>query len=163
MYFNNLLLFIQIVFAIKQVAMQQVGGNHHYPTINHSIPLTTIERLETYPNGCYKQRIREPDLLNTTRFLETEEFICPPGVNVTFMPTNTTQNITTTHTYDPQIRPAHTAPIGFMPASPPAAYVPYDPKPVGIQPHQNIPHTGQQQPFSTAEPQKKFCKFFEQF
>ncbi|XP_037812940.1 uncharacterized protein LOC119604425 [Lucilia sericata] len=150
MYFKSLLIFLQIVCVIQQIDMQQVGSYYHYPTNNHTISLTTIERLETYPNGCYKQRIRSPDLSNTTRFFETEEFICPPGVNVTFIPTNTTQNITTAHTYNPQIRPAHTAPIGFMSSSPPAHSAPYAPNPVVIQSPQNIPHTGQQQPFSPA-------------
>lgn len=41
---------------------------------------TTIQRGETYANGCYKQTVNEPDTYNRGHFVETEQMICPPNV-----------------------------------------------------------------------------------
>ncbi|XP_065366453.1 uncharacterized protein LOC135959262 [Calliphora vicina] len=136
-----LLVFLQIALQIQQIAMVAVGplDYNHYPNATYPLPATTIERVEHFSNGCYKQRVREPDLLNTTRFYETEQLICPPGVNVSFVPANNTpiqalpvlpypaHNMTPSY-----IRPAGTAPIAAMP--PPAA-----PNPVVITQQQLSP------------------------
>ncbi|XP_073835174.1 uncharacterized protein [Musca autumnalis] len=49
------------------------------------IPATVIERSDPLPNGCYNQTIREPDYTDLSRFIYTEQLICPPGVNMTAM------------------------------------------------------------------------------
>lgn len=87
--------------------------------------MTTILRLETYPNGCYKQRVTEPDLWNSTRFYQTEQLICPPGVNASSMAMLTQQLQKNVSVIQPgYFTPAYNNPMAVFP--PPAV-----PPPVG--------------------------------
>ncbi|XP_037812945.1 leucine-rich repeat extensin-like protein 5 [Lucilia sericata] len=72
-------------------APQEVHHHHHVIDPNAAAPIaapipnpmpqprpsTIIERGETFSNGCYKEIIKEPDVNDPTRFIETAQLICP--------------------------------------------------------------------------------------
>ncbi|KAM7348197.1 uncharacterized protein ACRADG_007611 isoform 2-T2 [Cochliomyia hominivorax] len=83
-----LIILIQIVLKVKQI-------------------VTLVDRVETFPNGCYMQRVIQPDLSNTKRFYESQLLICPPSVNISSINTGTTYpklplNFTHANVYQPQ-------------------------------------------------------------
>lgn len=71
--------------------------HHHYYNSSHVIsakpsvvPATTVQRIETFSNGCYKQIVKEVDVTDIRRFVQTEEIICPPGIHfMTHQPNGT--------------------------------------------------------------------------
>ncbi|XP_075155854.1 uncharacterized protein LOC142229200 [Haematobia irritans] len=65
--------------ALGSIIGNSLSNHHHNPHYNeyHS---TTIDRLETFANGCYRQVIKEPDSSNNNDFIETQQIICPPNV-----------------------------------------------------------------------------------
>ncbi|XP_073835170.1 uncharacterized protein isoform X2 [Musca autumnalis] len=62
---------------------------HHYL----ANPPTIIDRRETLPNGCYKQVVKAPDSHDPRLFIETEQLICPPGVQQPLLLPSTNQPV----------------------------------------------------------------------
>ncbi|XP_073835173.1 uncharacterized protein [Musca autumnalis] len=77
------------------------AGHHHQ---SHNVQQTTIERRETYSNGCYKQVVKEPNISNPGTFIETEQMICPPGVSAPVV------NVVPQHTSVPMVGVMSTQP-----------------------------------------------------
>uniref|UniRef100_A0A1I8MLB6 Uncharacterized protein n=1 Tax=Musca domestica TaxID=7370 RepID=A0A1I8MLB6_MUSDO len=70
---------LQLIHCEPQIAY---SNRTHQQII---VPATVIERSEPLANGCYNQTIKEPDHSDLSRFIYTEQLICPPGVNMTAM------------------------------------------------------------------------------
>uniref|UniRef100_A0A1I8MVQ1 Uncharacterized protein n=1 Tax=Musca domestica TaxID=7370 RepID=A0A1I8MVQ1_MUSDO len=77
------------------VALGSYLANRNKPAEPQNVyvanPPTIIDRRETLPNGCYKQVVKEPSSHDPRIFVETEQLICPPGVQqpiVVQQPTN---------------------------------------------------------------------------
>lgn len=68
-----------VVGSILGKKLTDHKSNHH-KNYEDMTTTTTIQRGETYANGCYKQTVKEPDSYNRGHFIETEQMICPPNV-----------------------------------------------------------------------------------
>uniref|UniRef100_A0A1I8Q2C0 Glycine zipper 2TM domain-containing protein n=1 Tax=Stomoxys calcitrans TaxID=35570 RepID=A0A1I8Q2C0_STOCA len=69
---------------------------------HHTYHATTIDRLETFINGCYRQVVREPDSHNTDDYIETEQMLCPINVQPPIIGTMPLQPPSLTAGPDPQ-------------------------------------------------------------